>query len=66
METTKSNLLSINECVKRGKADGLPIPEVALRRWIKAGEVHAVYAGRKALVYWPNLVQFLTSGHPVA
>lgn len=65
METAKSNLLSINECVRRGKAEGLPVTETALRRWIKTDELHVVYAGRKALVYWPNLVQFLTGeDHP--
>lgn len=58
----ESNLLSIRQCVERGKAEGLPIPEVALRRWVKSGAVRAIYAGRKALIFWPNLVRFITSG----
>lgn len=60
METVKSNLLSINECVRRGRAEGLPVTETALRRWIRTGELHAVFAGKKALVYWPALVRFIT------
>ena len=56
----ESNLLSINRAVTRGKAEGLPVTETALRRWVKTGEVRAVYAGKKALIYWPNLIQFLT------
>lgn len=62
MKSMESNLLSIRQCVECGKAEGLPIPEVALRRWIKTGELRAVYAGRKALIYWPALVRFLKGG----
>ncbi len=55
----KCNLMSINETVRRSKAEGLPVTETALRRWVKTGALHATYAGRKALIYWPNVVKLL-------
>lgn len=53
------NVLSINESVARSKLEGIPITETALRRWIKDGTLKVAYAGRKALIYWPNLVKLL-------
>lgn len=53
------NILTIRETVARAKADGLPVSEYTLRGWIKAGCVPAVYAGTRALVYYPNLVRYL-------
>lgn len=58
-EIQNRNLLSINETVARSKLEGLPITETALRRWVRNGTLHATYAGRKALIYWPNLVKLL-------
>ncbi len=54
-----ANLLTINEVVHRAKEENIPIAETALRRWVKDGTLHAVYAGRKALIYWPNVVGLL-------
>mgnify|MGYP001058870984 CR=1 FL=1 len=54
-----ANLLTINEVVHRAKEENIPIAETALRRWVKDGTLHAVYAGRKALIYWPNAVGLL-------
>ncbi len=45
--------MTINEAVRRSKAEGIPIAETALRRWVKDGTLHATYAGRKALIFWP-------------
>lgn len=53
------NIVTINQAVKRGKDEGLPIAECALRRWIKDGTLRATYAGKKALLYWPNVVKLL-------
>lgn len=56
------NILTINEAVQKCKDENIPIAEAALRRWVKDGTLHATYAGRKALIYWPNLVRLLCGG----
>lgn len=58
-EIQTRNLLSINETVARSKLEGMPIPETALRRWIKDGVIPATYSGRKALLYWPAVKKLL-------
>lgn len=57
MET--HNIVTINEAVRRSKAEGIPIAESALRRWVRDGTLHATYSGRKALIYWPNLIKLI-------
>jgi len=58
-EIQNRNLLSINETVARSRLEGLSITETALRRWVRDGTLHATYAGRKALIFWPNVVKLL-------
>ena len=43
-------------------AHELQIPEYALRRWVKAGDVPAVWCGRKALVNLDTLIDYLKGG----
>lgn len=43
----------------RRAAHELNVPEYALRRWVKSGDVPAVHAGRKALVNLDNVIRFL-------
>lgn len=57
-----ADVLTINEALKRARAENIPLPETALRRWVKNGQIPAVYAGRKAMIYWPNLMNFLQGG----
>jgi ribosomal protein S25 len=59
VENLGCDMLSINETVQRSKVEGIPITQTALRQWVKNGDIHAVYAGRKALLYWPAVVKFL-------
>lgn len=55
-----SDMLTIKQTVERAKADGMPISEYTLRRWVKTGIVPARTAGRaKYLIYYPNLVRYL-------
>lgn len=54
------NVVTVREAVQRAKADGLPVTEYTLRRWIKTGAVPVRNVGNKALIYWPNIVRFLT------
>ena len=53
-------VMTIREVVTRAKADGINISEYTLRRWIKTGDVPARRAGRKTLVYYPNVVAYVT------
>ena len=53
------NVMTIREAVQRAKAEGLPITEFTLRRWIKTGAIPVRTVGSKALLYYPNLVAFL-------
>lgn len=57
-----ADVLTINEALKRAQAEGIPLLETALRRWVKNGQIPAVYAGKKALIFWPNLVKFVCGG----
>lgn len=49
----------------KAAAQELTIPEYALRRWVKAGAVPAVHAGRKALVNLDKLIEYLNTGEAV-
>lgn len=60
-----ADVLTIRAAVARAKEDGLPVSEYTLRGWIKAGRVPVVYAGTRALVYYPNIVKYLQTGDPV-
>ena len=53
------NVVTVREAVQRAKADGLPMTEYTLRRWIKTGAVPVRTVGSKALLFYPNLVRFL-------
>lgn len=55
-----SDILTVRETVERAKIDGLPVSEFSLRRWIKTGQLPVRMCGRKALVFYPALVSFVT------
>lgn len=54
-----SNVVTVREAVQKAKADGLPVTEYTLRRWIKTGAIPVRNTGSKALLFYPNLVRFL-------
>lgn len=54
-----ADVLTIREAVTRAKAEGIPISETALRRWVKSGAVPIRKTGNKQLIYFPNLEKFL-------
>lgn len=53
------DVLTIREAILRCKAEGLPVSEYTLRGWIKAGVIPARRVGRKALIFYPNLVRYI-------
>ena len=55
-----SEVLSIREAVRRSKDDGMPVSEYTLRRIIKSGGIPVRQIGSKVLIYYPNLVRYLT------
>lgn len=53
------DVVTIREAVQQAKADGLPVTEYSVRRWVRTGAVPARKVGQKALIFYPNLVRFL-------
>lgn len=54
------DMLTIRGTVQRAKAEGIPVSEYSLRLWIKQGLIPVRMAGRKQLIYWPNVRDYLT------
>ena len=54
-----ADVVTIREAVQRSKAEGLPVTEYTIRRWIKTGAIPVRTVGSKALLFYPNLVRFL-------
>lgn len=55
-----NNVVTIREAVQRSKIDGMPVTEYTLRRIIKSGGIPVRQVGAKVLIYYPNLVRYLT------
>ena len=56
MEITQPKFMTVKQIAKTGL-----IPETALRRMLKAGQLPAVYSGRKALINYSMLCSYLNS-----
>ena len=50
---------TIRQTVERLKTDGLPLSEYALRVLVKRGAIPVRYAGQKALIFYPNVLEYL-------
>lgn len=57
------DLASIHATAARCKAEGIPLSETAIRRFVKCGQLPAVRIGAKALLYWPNVTRFVQEGN---
>lgn len=53
------DVLTIREAVERAKAEGMPVSEYTLRRWVRSGEVPSRKVGSKNLIFYPNLIRYL-------
>lgn len=51
--------LTTRETVARLREDGYRVSEYALRCWIRTGAIPARQIGKKALIYYPNVLAFL-------
>jgi len=58
----RTSLLTPKETVKRGELEGFCFSEHALRQWLKSGAIPSRQVGtaKKNLIFWPNVVKFLT------
>lgn len=54
------DVLTVREAVLRSKSEGMPVSEYTLRRLVKSGKVPVRQVGSKVLIYYPNLVRYLT------
>ena len=55
-----ADILSVREAVLRAKAEGMPVSEYTLRRLIKSGEIPVRRVGQTILIFYPNLIRYLT------
>lgn len=53
-------VVTVREAVQRAKADGFPVSEYTLRQWLKTGAIPARSIGKKLLLFYPNLISYLT------
>lgn len=53
-------LLNIQETIARSRSEGLPVSEYTLRRLIRGNKIPYRRIGRTYMIYWPNLVEYLT------
>ena len=58
----KTNMLTPKEAVARGQLEGYNFSEHALRQWLRSGAIPSrqIGTGRKHLIFWDNIVHFLT------
>ena len=56
MENYQPKFMTVKEIAQTGL-----LPETALRRMLKAGQLPAVYSGRKALINYTSLCDYLNS-----
>jgi hypothetical protein len=54
-----SDVATINQTLERARAQGMGLPETALRRWVHERTIPVAFVGSKALIYWPALMDFL-------
>ena len=59
MENIEYQNMTLRETVVRLHNDGYQISEYALRSWVRSGSIPVRHIGKKALVYYPNVLDFL-------
>jgi len=60
---TYSDILSIPKTAARCKAEGIPLLEKGIRRFVKDGSLLSIQTGTKTLIYFPNVVAFIKRGN---
>ena len=57
---------TIPQTLEHLRADGFYISENALRTWVKTGSIPASYCGKRAYIWYPNVLAFLREGNAPA
>ena len=59
---------TIPQTLIRLREEGIYISESALRTWVRNGSIPANYCGKRAYLWYPNVLNFLKGGttRPVA
>ncbi len=66
MESVKIRVGTIREIHRQLLAEGYQVPETAIRRWVKSGELPARFSGNTAYISYDRVVALLmgTDGIP--
>lgn len=59
MQNKFTMMATIPKTAERCQAEGLGITARQLRNWCRDGRLKHIQEGRIALIYWPNLLDFL-------
>ena len=59
METKAVEVGTVRQILERLQGEGVQIGESALRRWIKSGQIPAVFCGRRIYLHYQNVTAFL-------
>lgn len=58
------NTGTIRQTIARLHREGMNVTENSLRVWVRAGVLPAAFCGKKAYIYYPNVIKLLTEGIP--
>ena len=64
MTDRKYDTGTIRQTYQRLQEEGMNVSENSLRTWVRNGTLPAAYCGRKAYIYYPNVIKLLTEGCP--
>lgn len=56
------NVGTVQQIVQRLHSDGYHVSEYALRRWIKDGVIPSVHTGKKFLITYDRVLDYLKAG----
>ena len=59
MEQKTTKLDTIRNTYQRLRSDGYMISEAALRGWVRSGKIRHIPQGRKSLIFFQDVVEFL-------
>lgn len=55
-----SELNTIRGTARRARDEGIPIPESALRRWVRSGELPCIRSGNRVYLSWSRVLEFVS------
>lgn len=64
--STAPTIMTVPQAAARLRNEGVPVGEYRLRLWAKDGTIPSVQCGRKTLVNYDRLVDFLNGGGAIA